>query len=141
MAPTPTPQFEVTLEIHLPQFVGLTPLEAHEVPCPLGLRQLFPTTKDLRDRARRRNTLDPCVLQPTTKLATTPGRMSLSQRNYQLLQSCARLRRTAVRTTRLIHKTADSFRTITRQPLVARLARHLETNAQLRHVRPALQRQ
>src|SRR5216684_3872244 len=141
MAPTPTPQLEVSFEIHLPQFVRLTSLEAYDVPCSLRLRQLLPTTEDLRDRACRRNSLDPRVLQPTTQLATTPRRVSLSKRNHQLLDSSACLRRRGLGTTRLIHKPSDSFSTITIQPLVTRLSRYSKTSAQLRHVRPALQRQ
>src|SRR5262245_3830154 len=134
-------QAEVSLEIHLPQFVRALSLETLErMTCP-HIRQQSPTTQDLRDRARGRNLLCPAVLQPTTQFSASPRRMFCPQLHHLLLHRCARSIRTRLRPTRLICQSRNTLFSIAPQPLVRRLPRHPKATAQLRHVRSCSQSQ
>jgi len=119
---TPPGHREMAFEVHLPQLVGMRPLKASIRPGMFGrsLLQLAMPTKNFRDRALRRNSLQTVASHHLGDLASTPGAIALrpDAQNLRLHRLFGALR-TAVRATRAVGKAGSPLRRIAPEPFVA----------------------
>ena len=97
MAATPVRRFEVSLEIHLPQFVGCLPLESLPRATLGRLLLLNPTLpmQNRRDRAGGRDRSPPQGQETRPQLAASPRRMAIPQLQHLRFHCCTRRRENA----------------------------------------------
>ena len=127
---------EVTLEVLLPQLVGLQTLKAlpRSMGEPVSWINESVTSEDRSDGARARHPLVACGQKSRTKLASSPGWMRFTNCQHRALNFYRRARRRGIRPVRKVLQTLIIAFSETPNPLVPRRRTNLKPPAQGPHV-------
>ena len=134
---------EVSLEVHLPEFVGPVPLEAdHRVRREqLALVQAPVAAQNRGDRRGRRDPGRAQVTKPARQLAPAPTRVRTAQRHHLRLNLGRRTSRARTRPARAVGEAFLGIQSRASQPLITRLRTDPVAAAQCPYVRSLLARQ